>query len=463
MELAFSYSGYANLGITRSMQRELPYSLGAGDELRARAISETALAFSLISGALSAGLVVALAFLLLPDAGGTFMPAVIAVYASVIVAWQFAQYQIARARSFEMFQLISRVTVVVALVYAVVAIVAIYLWGIYGFLTALTVNVLLQLLLLALFQPRTVAIRLRGTELRRLIIMGLPMAAGGVLYTLNITADQLVVVSVLGAESLGVYSVAVLGRIYLWQVAHSFASVWQPRLQVLYGQTHDPAWLAEKIVEPCQVLAFSTPIVFGLAFLTGQLIVGLALPDFVEGVAAFQVLLLAVYLRVMRTLPGVYIDTIKRQNVSLLIGAIATAVSLLAVVLFLEAGLGLQGAAGGATVGALVHYGITAGYLSSKSRRPLFMLLRLFLLLLPMVYAYGILLALDWWIPWSVDDQLASGILRALYRGALYLIAMSPLALLLFRSISRSSFLRSTLRWRQAPGAAEGGLDRSDE
>ena len=91
------------------------------------------------------------------------------------------------------------------------------------------------------------------------------------------------------------------------------------------------------------------------------------LPEFAEGVIPLRILSIAVFLRVIRGLPGNYMIALGKERLALIFGVIAAVTSLAAATLALELGFGLAGAAFAAVAGATVHFAATATYVATRT------------------------------------------------------------------------------------------------
>jgi O-antigen/teichoic acid export membrane protein len=376
--------------------------------------------------------------------GGANRPEVIAalaVYGAVAIPGQLREHFLMIARTEERFGLIAGAAVSVAVLYGTLAIFGSWYWGIYGFLVAVAVQRLFRTAAVWYFVRSGTTFAIHRADLSALIVSGFPMAMAAMAFSLATTADDLMVLALLGQEALGVYSIAILGRAYLWQVGNALGSVWGARIQYLLGRDQDEAALSGLILRQGALISLVLPLSFGPMVIVAETAVFSFLPEFAEGVIPLRILSIAVFLRVIRGLPGNYMIALGKERLALIFGVIAAVTSLAAATLALELGFGLAGAAFAAVAGATVHFAATATYVAARTPHAKVSAAAILAsLTLPGIYMVAVISVSDHLSPTTVIPVDGFHVLREFaQRLILYGVAMIPIVVLAYHRWLKNS------------------------
>lgn len=286
--LVLAYSQYCDLGIALAVGRQIPLSLGAGKDHEALAWRWYGLAAKLM-GSVSFGLVLVVIVTakwseLNPGVRfGLLTVAVVAVLQGVIMALQVilaANQRFGRAA-------ILLVTLGTANLTAGVAGAAVNgLRGVFiGQVIAYSATVVVGFVLAG----RIVASPLQRRRVWMLLKIGVPLAAlifAG--YNL-VNIDQVMVVSLLGREDLGIYALVLYGGSALYLLPSALAAVIGPRLLRKFGEFGTAESIYELTWRPVKILALAMPILIVALCVLGPLVIQHFLPAYSAAIAPLRI------------------------------------------------------------------------------------------------------------------------------------------------------------------------------
>jgi O-antigen/teichoic acid export membrane protein len=433
--IILTYGGLAHFGGEHGLELRLPYLKGRGQRARAGAMADSVfVAWTASTLVLAAGVAV-FAF-----ASRGLDPLVRqGLYAIALIlplnqqAAFYSRWQGAALTDFKLSSLISAVQSWISLLVVVPLVVAL---GVRG----LMLGAALVALLAYLGWVRGSAYEFRGRWSSRLfwqaIRVGLPMTlvvlGGGLVQTV----DRLVIVSLLGATSLGYYAVAGLGGGLVYGLLSQAGSAMSPHISEEMGRSGDsPMSLERFLVVPTIVFAYIAAFAIGLLIVVVPLIVSSFLPKYTPGLGAFLIYVPGFYflgiILTANTILTLILINSRRQRIVLYVqGAAITLEAGLAIVL-VKSGLGLEGAALASTL-ASAYYGMTiltlaaARVLPSRTERTNFLLgvLTPFLVVVPLMLAAQLLGR--WAFPGSV-----------VVRATLELVVLATIAASLYPVLDR--------------------------
>ena len=287
LSLARQYLSYADLGVARGLERDLPtyYATNNPQLERVRDAGCTAIV------ALNVGLVFLaaaigwgwLGALDLSLAWGLRLMAVVAVIEATVNALESAVL-----RSNNRFGPVSQMFVGSELLFAACSLPAIILWGVYGLVVSVLASLLLKLVLLRAYGARAVKVAWDGRIAWALWKFGFPLTMFVILFKVFDTVDRLALLGTGQLEAVGLYSVATMAVVMLSQLPLAISQVLFPRTiaQVASGASEQTA----RFVSHAQsgVLMAMILAVGGIGFVFPEL-VRLLLPEFVAGIPALKV------------------------------------------------------------------------------------------------------------------------------------------------------------------------------
>ncbi|HMQ30869.1 MAG TPA: oligosaccharide flippase family protein [Chloroflexaceae bacterium] len=352
LSLVLLYGLYLQLGVLNGMGRDVPYYIGRGDAQRNEHILAVSWSVALVSGVVGAALTLAASFW----------------YAEVRTALQLLGMTLVAQVLFQYFQFRLRAELRFAemgwLQFATAVALPLWYflarpWGLAGFVAAqglATASGVFLAARLVGFRPLFVLDRV---ETARLVRVGFPIMAAGILFSLLTTVDRWVILGFLGVEQLGYYTLSILCLSLIGLFPQMVTSQMYPRLARRYGETNSvPALRRPLLLQGLLAFGITLPVVI-VTYLSLPLLTTHLLPQYTQGVAPARLVLLGMLSLPISGTIGNFLNVIGRQWWFMLVQLGGICVQLLAGVLFVQWGWGL----GGVALAAVVTYAATTAAL----------------------------------------------------------------------------------------------------
>lgn len=292
VSLALVYSLFALIGIQNGLSRELPYYLGANDELMAKRLAATTLFYtglSCITSLLGGACIVV--WLLYKNRDPRLVLAVGAM--SLMVTFQFYQYYLFLTfRSKNSFLKLAWVQTWQASI-MLLTLPLLVMFHYYGMLLRAVLTAALALYLMHRVRPLIVRPSWDTASFWLLIKTGLPIFATDYVRIVSGTVDKLVLLRFVGVEQVGLYALAATTASAFQVLPQSIAHYVYPRMSHHYGRTNNPRvlWgIAYKVT--LVVLAVMIPVAM-IGYLLLPWGVKTLFPKYVAGTHAAQIMLFA--------------------------------------------------------------------------------------------------------------------------------------------------------------------------
>jgi O-antigen/teichoic acid export membrane protein len=212
------------------------------------------------------------------------------------------------------------------------------------------------------FQP---VLRIDLPEMRRLVLVGFPIMAAGILFSLLTTVDRWIILGFLGVEQLGYYTLSILCLSLISLFPQMIIAQMYPRLAKYYGETNSIARLRQPLIrQGIYALLITVPVVL-ITFLALPAITTYLLPQYAAGVDPARLLLIGMLCLPISGAIGNFLNVIGRQWWFMLTQALGIVLQLCLGLLFVWLGWGLTGIAGA----AMLTYTITLVMLLVMARR----------------------------------------------------------------------------------------------
>lgn len=348
LSLILLYGLYLQFGVLNGMGRDVPYYAGRGEPERIMRIHTTAWTVALVSGLVGAASI-ALSMVWFAE-----LRIVLGLLGLTLLAQMIFQYFQFRLRAELHFTTMSWLQGIAA--------VTLPIWYITLRPLDLAGFVLAQGLAMAGagafaayrigFRP---VFRIDLPEIRRLILVGFPIMAAGILFSLLTTIDRWIILGFLGVEQLGYYTLSILCLSLISMFPQMITAQMYPRLAKYYGETHSVARLREPLMrQGMYALLITLPVVV-VTFLMLPMITRYLLPQFSAGVGPARLLLIGMLCLPISGAIGNFLNVIGRQWWFMLVQVVGIFLQLCLGVLFVRLGWGLNGIA----LAAMLTYAIT--------------------------------------------------------------------------------------------------------
>ena len=368
LTILLTYGGFAHLGTEHGIELRLPYFLGKGQRARGAAMADSVFLVWTVSTLIVASGIALYALVAEQRVSvreGLFTIALLLPLnqqANFHSRWQGA------ARTD--FRVASLISIAQSWISLIVIVPLVYWLGLRGIM----LGSVLVAALICVAWLRASAYRFRRqwspTLVWQALRVGLPMTlvvlGGGLIQTV----DRIVILSVLGARSLGYYAVTGLGGGIVYGLLSQAGSAMSPHISAEMGRSRDsPAALERFLVGPTLTFAYASAFAIAVLVIVIPALVTLWLPRYTPGVGAFLIYVPGFFfLGIISTASTILtLALIARRMQRLVLYIQAGAIGLEAGLAFvlLQSGSGIKGAALASTV-AYGVYGVAVLAMAAK-------------------------------------------------------------------------------------------------
>jgi O-antigen/teichoic acid export membrane protein len=357
LALILLYGPSLHLGVLNAMNRDVPLYHGKGEEKKVESVRQTAFGVMLVSSLLAGLCLIVVShwasFPSLVKSSIRLMGLALLIQHAYIY---FQMYLTSAIR----FDLMSLQQVVFALLLPAITIPLTIYSGLHGFiigqvLTTLVISILIARLVS--FRPR---FRFRSQEIKRMIAVGFPIMAAGLLYEVFSTLDRWAILAYLGAEQLGYYSLAIIVSGVVRVLPRAVAQQIYPRMAKRYGETGNLKALKPLILREF-ILGTAVTIcaVVGVSLLFPPFVRAF-LPAYVSGIPAMNIVLWGLLFGAVGSGFGDFFNVVGKQMYYLGVQAVVIPIGFGINVALVKIGLGIEGVAWGTALNNLVYGGFLA-------------------------------------------------------------------------------------------------------
>ncbi len=392
LKLFLSYANYSNLGVGKGAVREFCVALGRGDEGAGRRGLYLGFAVNTL-GSLAYGAVLAAMGCALWYRGDADWGLGLLVVGLLAVVQRHVTYLVTILRGRQQFAVTARLTLCEALVTLVASAGFAWAWGLPGVYLATAIVFLASWAYLQACGAERLSWIWDRQEIARLMRIGAPMLAAGLLTSLYRSLDKWMILCWMSQREyhLGCYSLALMFSAQVYGVGNALATAGAPRYSHHFGRTGQRAEVAQLAARSSELQGALVSLAAGLALVVGSPLAAWLLPAYREGLPALTALLPGIWALVM-TLPLYqFLMAVDRQQTTVWLAALGLAAALAADSAVLARGGGLVALAT-ATSASYASYWLAMVWVSvwpdlTSSQRRRYMLTSL-LAAMPLVLAW---------------------------------------------------------------------------
>jgi len=350
-----SYTSYTNLGVSKSAAREIAYFRGKGDETRSEVLKNTGFTFSIIMVSL-VGIGCILFALFKRNTLDEYIFWGLIAMGGVVILERIESYIVTILRSKKKFFPESLGKVLNAILYIGLVVLIVKNFKLFGLYAITLVILIFSILILILISKERFLLAIERNELKHLIKIGIPLVLLGFMYVNLTNIDRIVIIKLLGAEMLGLYSVAIMMGNLVYNVSTMASVVLYPRFQEIYGKSDDKRDVYIMMQKIIKLLWFPLIIVLlgGIMFL--PYLVKMFIPKYIAGITSMRILLCGIYFLSLAIFCSHYLVTIGKQVLSLLICIGAVIINLVLNILFIKFGFSIEGVALATSISYFLYF-----------------------------------------------------------------------------------------------------------
>ncbi|MBP7693240.1 MAG: oligosaccharide flippase family protein [Anaerolineales bacterium] len=288
-----------------------------------------------------------------------FRPAIV-MLAGLILPFQFYAFATSCLSVEERFGLLARLQTLYAVVNLVLTVGLTWRWGFAGAVIAQIGSYLAVLLIYRRHFPIVTRPYFDRDLFWVQLQIGLPVGLNGLVYSVFVTIDRTLVVSLLGLAALGQYGMTSLARSSIGLLPDAISEVVYMRLSTRYGETRNVAALVPIAILADRLLALVVAPVIGLAVIWVPWAIQWMLPAYQPGISALQIFLLGLFF-LFPVYAGVVLTSIGRAAELLVLYALATTGQAAFIWVGIQI-LGITGAAAGTLGGGVLVFLLVNGW-----------------------------------------------------------------------------------------------------
>jgi O-antigen/teichoic acid export membrane protein len=357
LALILLYGPSLHLGVLNAMNRDVPRYQGKGDEKKVESVRQMAFGIMLVSSLLAGlGLIIISYWASYPS---LVKSSIRLMGFALLVQHAYIYFQMYLASAIR-FDLMSLQQVVFSLLLPAITIPLTVRWGLQGFIVGQILTTLVISILIARLVSFRPIVRFEFQEIKRMIAVGFPIMAAGLLYEVFSTLDRWVILAYLGAEQLGYYSLAIIVASIVRVLPRAVAQQIYPRMAKRYGETGHLKALKPLILRQVILGAAVTMCAVAGVSLLFPPFVRAFLPAYVPGIPAMTIVLGGLLFSAVGSGFGDFFNAVDKQAYYLGVQAVVIPVGFGINVALIKMGLGIEGVALGTALNNLVYGGLLA-------------------------------------------------------------------------------------------------------
>ncbi len=425
--LVLGYAAYSELGVLSTMSRDLPFHIGQSNLQKSKDIDSAARYMTFI-GAVCASIIIFYFSLFLSISPK--MAFGLRIMSLVVIFQQIYTYHRTILRCNNNFKELSQQQIILSIISAIITILFVEFSGFNGRMLAALILQFLILLYAIYRNPWKESSKFDFATIFGSIKTGLPILASGFIITLVTSIDRLMIVTFLGATSLGYFGLSIMLISVISLIPAMTSQVLYPRISYHFGQSgKNIDELSSYVIKPPIILSAILPFLIGPIILSLPFVINLFLPAFIPGISAARIVVSGIYFYGILGLTDYFLVTTGKLKLYALFGIIALIINIIFDFIFIKMGLGIEGIAfGGTLLTYLIYSSIVIGYAVSFYKKSTFSVLLYFLKLwMPFFYMISIIWSIEFifehfLINFLFNFSFFSVILKIL----IYLIACMP-------------------------------------
>ncbi|MGR3176658.1 MAG: oligosaccharide flippase family protein [Candidatus Anammoxibacter sp.] len=360
--LILTYGMNSHFGVLNAMNREIPFYQGKGEFNKVQEITNIGFSTALFSSILLAVAIFLITFIGSWSEDTTFA---IRIVALLLVLQQIHNFYQLILKSHSFFGLMASQQAFSSMLTLTIVIGFTYYGGFTGFLWGQVFVFMAVLLFLHKYTSVNFGFQFSWGKAIKLARIGFPIMAVGLAYGMLVSMDRIMVLSFLGIEQLGYYSLSFMAYSIMMLFPMVVAQVIYPNMVKEYGRTFNKKALEVLIYRPLKYLLIVMIPILTITYLIAPIFIRQFLPEYVPGIPALKVTLLGVFPLCFIGGFANFLNTVNKQKLYLIVQIFALGLNFVLNYLFIKMGYGITGVAIGTAITYAV-YVITLWFFTSR-------------------------------------------------------------------------------------------------
>lgn len=418
--VVLNYALFAHMGVFTAIEVKIPYLRGKNQNAELQDMRNVAFTVAVILSAAITLILFAASFIFSHKWNADIILGV-RLLALIVTATLFYNLYIAMLRADKGFLLLSKALVFNSLAMLIFISGFTYFLKLKGIYIATLFATAASWFYIQMKTKYSLKFHINIDAVKKLSAIGLPILVGGVVYTVLLSIDKIMIIKMMGPAQLGYYSIAVLALTYVHNFPKLLGIVIFPTMQEEYGKSNSRERILDYVKQPSLILAFILPATLAAAYFAMPILVKYVLPKYILGIDSMKILLLGCFFISLVPLSQNFLISVNKQLMLVPITSIAVAAGIGLNYFFIKAGYGIAGVALGTSLAYFLYFAVMFFYVLShceKSRKTLSYFMKI---CLPLVYAVVILLVLKQFV------NSGSIVVDTLIQAPVFFIAYLPM------------------------------------
>lgn len=333
ISLIFTFVPIFQLGTLNAMNREIPFYLARRDTKRAQEIKEDVFSF-IFTIPLLLVIILFLASGILLFTGIRFEYKIGMVFATIIAfATYMSSYVEAYYKSAQDFHKVSKLISIKSISQSVITVVLVYLIGYIGLYLGMLFSLLIEVFVARDIFPKYKKEH-NTAEYKQLIRTGFPIMVVGLVWSIMIATDRMIISIFMTPEDLGNYGVGMLVFNTMMLLPQVIGQVFYPKMVELISQKKIPE-IKRFYLRINKILAIVMLFIVIIGYFLLPYFIDWFLPGYHNGIKTAQILLLGIYPLTMVGMCANYFNSTNNQKIYLMIQIISIVINIVVSTSFL--------------------------------------------------------------------------------------------------------------------------------
>lgn len=353
VSLLFTMIPLFQLGIINAMNREVPFYKARNDLQRVREIKNLALSFTFTLPLI----IVLILFFISLFSFFTDIPIEYKtglLFSSILAMLMFlTSYVEMFYKSEQDFKNASKLIGIKSITQSLLTVIFVYLWGYHGLFIGMGISIIIQLIFgKASFEGFEFTFDIQ--KFKELIKVGFPILLVGMVWSLLIASDRIIISVFMTPEDLGNYGVGMLIFNSMMLLPQVIGQVFYPKIVELvskeeFKEIYKLYWKLNS------VLALVILIIVSLLYMMFPWFVETFMPEFVGGIKTGQILILGIYPLTLMGFAANYFNSTQKQKIYISIQISTIVINLFLTLLLLKLNFSITSIALGTSFSYLIY------------------------------------------------------------------------------------------------------------